>query len=190
MKFFINDLTVGGHLKANRALLIILFLLTVYNLESFSQNKNMYLKVKEENIRDNPNGKLIGKILSGIELKILDDKSNWIKVQFTGWIWKKSLTSDYTETFGFTVRASHILCNSKEDALKFLEKIENGASFEDIARENSLDQASAAVGGDIGEFGKGDLNPSFENAVFNLKVGEISEIIKTDIGYHIIKRTK
>jgi NIMA-interacting peptidyl-prolyl cis-trans isomerase 1 len=109
-----------------------------------------------------------------------------------------------------SVRASHILVKheesrrpsswrkefitiSKEEALTKLrairERIVSGAAkFEDIARVES-DCSSADRGGDLGEFGRGKMQKPFEDAAFALQVGELSGIVDTDSGVHIIVRT-
>jgi len=100
------------------------------------------------------------------------------------------LTSDPTEVHGFAVRASHILVKTEEEAGNIIQQIINGTDFEELAQQHSIDRASGSKGGDLGVFGRGDLRPEFEEAVFRLKVGAISGVVKTDLGYHIIKRTK
>ena len=86
------------------------------------------------------------------------------------------------------VRASHILVNSSEEAEKLLAMLKNGSDFSELAADYSLD-GTAQNGGDLGYFGRGTMVPEFEEAAFNLKVGEISGVVKTDYGYHIIKLT-
>jgi parvulin-like peptidyl-prolyl isomerase len=65
-------------------------------------------------------------------------------------------------------------------------RIEAGEAFADVAQEVSEDPGSAANGGDLGWFGRGQMVPEFEEAAFSLKVGELSQPIKTDFGYHLI----
>lgn len=86
------------------------------------------------------------------------------------------------------VKASHILVDSKEKAYEVLEEITDGMSFEDAAEQYSSCPSKQA-GGALGQFGKGQMVPEFEEAVFSMKVGEISEPVKTQFGYHIIKLT-
>ena len=87
-----------------------------------------------------------------------------------------------------SVNASHILVDSEEKALELLAKINAGEiSFEDAARENST-CPSGQNGGNLGDFGKGQMVPEFDSAVFAMEVGEISAApIKTQFGYHLIK---
>lgn len=74
------------------------------------------------------------------------------------------------------------------DKIKFVaEQLENGAEFGDIAREFSDDAASSADGGDLGFITKGEMVEEFEKAAFSLEVGEVSGIIETQFGYHILK---
>ena len=87
-----------------------------------------------------------------------------------------------------SVNASHILVDSEEVALEILAKINAGdISFEDAARENSS-CPSKANGGNLGDFGRGQMVPEFDTAVFDMEVGEISKSpVKTQFGYHLIK---
>ena len=89
---------------------------------------------------------------------------------------------------GETVNASHILVDSEEKALELLAKIKAGEiSFEDAAKENSS-CPSKENGGNLGDFGKGQMVPEFDEAVFAMEVGAISDApVKTQFGYHLIK---
>ncbi|MCX5781891.1 MAG: peptidylprolyl isomerase, partial [Elusimicrobia bacterium] len=93
---------------------------------------------------------------------------------------------DFTRPVEIT--AKHILLNTVEEAKKVLERIKSGEDFSKLARELSKDSVSAGKGGLIGPFKKGDLVPEFEKAVFPLKINEVSDVIKTQFGYHIIKK--
>jgi peptidyl-prolyl cis-trans isomerase C len=88
-----------------------------------------------------------------------------------------------------TLRASHILVPTEEDADAVLVELSNGRNFEDLARTRSIDPTSE-IGGDIGYFTKNRLVPEFEEVCFNMQIGEISGIVKTKFGYHIIKLTE
>ncbi|SPD64476.1 Peptidylprolyl isomerase [Cupriavidus taiwanensis] len=99
-------------------------------------------------------------------------------------------------------RASHILISAPKDAppaqrqaakdkaTKLLEEVRKQPdSFADVARKNSQDPGSAAKGGDLGFMGRGALVKPFEDAMYALKEGQISDVVETDFGYHIIKLT-
>lgn len=87
------------------------------------------------------------------------------------------------------VRASHILVKTEEDAKKLLDQIKKGADFAKLAKANSIDTGSAKNGGDLGFFSRGQMVPEFERAAFGLKKGEVSNPVKTQYGYHLIKVT-
>jgi peptidyl-prolyl cis-trans isomerase C len=90
---------------------------------------------------------------------------------------------------GLEVRASHILVDGEEDAKNLLQRIQQGESFSSLAKEFSKDKDSAKNGGDMGFFGRGRMVPEFERVTFSLKIGEVSNPVKTRFGYHIIKVT-
>jgi len=168
----------------------VFFFVLVVISSVLGQSERLYVKEKTENLRTEPSGTKIGELLAGTKVEILERRPDWVKVQLTGWIWEKSLISDSTMVFGFTVGASHILLATLEEAKKILSDIQNGINFEVLARQYSIDKASSGKGGYLGEFSRGDLMPEFENAVFQLRVGQIGEIVKTSLGYHIVKRVK
>jgi len=85
------------------------------------------------------------------------------------------------------VWARHILVASEDEANKVIARLKKGEDFGKIAAEVSTDTGSATKGGDLGWFGKGAMVKEFEAAAFSLKIGEISQPIKTDYGYHIIQ---
>lgn len=102
-----------------------------------------------------------------------------------------------------SVRASHILLmyagsarssatRGKDEAKASIEQlksqIDQGADFAALAKEQS-DCPSRQKGGDLGQFGKGQMVPEFENAAFNMEVGQTSDVVETDFGYHLIQRT-
>ena len=101
------------------------------------------------------------------------------------------------------IAASHILLmyagsmqstasRSKAEALQQTEamraQIADGADFAELAREHS-DCPSAGDGGNLGQFGRGAMVPTFDAAAFALKVGEVSGVVETPFGYHLIQRT-
>jgi parvulin-like peptidyl-prolyl isomerase len=87
------------------------------------------------------------------------------------------------------IRASHILVEKHSQVLKIKEELDSGKSFQELAKKHSI-CPSGKRGGNLGRFGRGQMVKEFEKAAFNLKVGEISEPVKTKFGYHIIYRTK
>ena len=88
------------------------------------------------------------------------------------------------------VNASHILLRSQEDAQMVLNKLKNGDSFTELAKKYSIDLPMALEGGSMGTIEKGKSLPQLEEALFILDVGEISDIIKSRYGYHILRVDK
>jgi len=107
----------------------------------------------------------------------------------------------HPEMFGpkAEVHARHILIKAtpqdsdmqKAEALKkaqeALARAKGGEPFEKVAKEVSQDPGSAPQGGDLGWFGQGQMVPQFDQAVFSLKPGQISDVVQTEYGYHVIK---
>ncbi len=85
------------------------------------------------------------------------------------------------------IKARHILVKQEFEAADLLKKIAEGKSFEDLATKFST-CPSGKKGGDLGEFGRGRMVPSFEEAAFALQVNEISPPVRTQFGYHLIQR--
>ncbi len=86
------------------------------------------------------------------------------------------------------VKARHILVKDESAAKKIIEDLKKGADFLKIAREQSIDKASAQEGGDVGYFRKGDMVKEFADASFALVPGKITETpVKTQFGWHVIK---
>lgn len=85
------------------------------------------------------------------------------------------------------VRARHILVKTEDEAKKVEERLAKGEDFAKIAGEVSTDPGSGKQGGDLGFFGRNQMVPAFEEAAFKLEPGKVSEPVKSQFGYHIIK---
>jgi foldase protein PrsA len=98
---------------------------------------------------------------------------------------------DHSSNYGTPeqIRASHILLETKEEAEAVLAELKNGADFAALAKEKSIDPGSKDQGGDLDYFGRGDMNEAFETAAFKLNAGEISGVVESPNGFHIIKVT-
>jgi len=89
------------------------------------------------------------------------------------------------------IHASHILVKDEETAKQIRDELRaHPEKFADLAKEKSIDTSSAQKGGDLGTFGQGRMVPDFERAAFSLKVGQVSDVVKTQYGYHIIMVTE
>ena len=84
------------------------------------------------------------------------------------------------------VRARHILVSTKEALAEVQGKLDEGADFEELAKEYSVDTNSGVNGGELGYFGRGDMVPAFEEAAFSQPVGIVGEPVESDYGYHLI----
>jgi parvulin-like peptidyl-prolyl isomerase len=85
------------------------------------------------------------------------------------------------------VHCAHILVKTETEAKKIPERLSKGEKFSNIAKEISL-CPSGKQGGDLGTFGRGQMVREFETAAFSLQKGQISPVVKTKFGHHVIKR--
>jgi peptidyl-prolyl cis-trans isomerase C len=86
-----------------------------------------------------------------------------------------------------TVTTSHIMVKTEAEAETILTELQAGKDFAELAKDKSQDTGSAEKGGDLGAVRRGQTVPEFEEAAFRLKDGELSAVIKTEYGYHILK---
>lgn len=110
---------------------------------------------------------LIGKEVSE-RIKISPEKMNTIRVDLS-----------------YEIRARHILVKSAEEAVLIMARIDRGEDFEALAREGSI-CPSGKDGGDLEFFHKYQMIPEFSEKAFSLRIGEVSQVVKTNLGYHII----
>lgn len=87
------------------------------------------------------------------------------------------------------VHCAHILVKTEQDAGAILEELKKGASFAKLAQERSL-CPSKKRGGDLGMFSRGKMVREFERAAFSLEKGQLSGAVKTQFGWHVIKRLR
>jgi peptidyl-prolyl cis-trans isomerase C len=85
------------------------------------------------------------------------------------------------------VRARHILVENEDEAKAIAADLKKGANFEELAKTKSKDPGAAAQGGDLGYFTKDQMVPEFSEAAFKLTKGQISDPVKSQFGWHIIK---
>jgi len=85
------------------------------------------------------------------------------------------------------IKARHILVEQEFECQDLIKKLNAGESFEALAQKFSK-CPSKSRGGDLGEFGKGRMVPTFEEAAFGLQINEVSGPVRTQFGYHLIQR--
>lgn len=85
------------------------------------------------------------------------------------------------------VHCAHILVKTEKDAQNVAQRLSKGEKFSNVASEVSL-CPSKKRGGDLGRFGRGKMVKEFEQAAFALQKGQVSPIVRTQFGYHIIRR--
>jgi hypothetical protein len=97
-------------------------------------------------------------------------------------------------TYKGAKRAPKGVTRSKVDARaraeEALAKIRGGAPFEDVVKAYSDDAGSVDRMGSVGKFHRGDMDPAFSSAAFALKSGEVTDVVETPFGFHVIKRTQ
>lgn len=130
-------------------------------------------------------------VLENNRLKDEDDFKNQIKFKLAmNEAIKKSVTEkDVKDHYKPEIKASHILVSDENEAKEIKNKLDAGASFEELAKQESQDLLSKDKGGDLGYLNSGKMTPEFETAAYKLKVGQISNPVKSTNGYHIIKLT-
>lgn len=142
---------------------------TTYTVDAYQSQYDEYLK------------------MVGTYADISDADLHWI---FESYLFRQkvmdAITADIA-TDAEQVWARHILVADEEAANEVLARLEAGEDFADLARELSTDPGSAANGGDLGWFGKGQMVAEFEEAAFSLAIGVISEPVESGHGWHIIQ---
>jgi hypothetical protein len=93
---------------------------------------------------------------------------------------------EHESDYAIQVRLAHILVRNRQEALRALERIRSGTPFETVASAVSIDQ-TASMGGDLGYMRRGEMIHELEEVTFDLKVGEVSDVIASSYGYHVIK---
>ena len=159
----------------------------IYGQLKIKQGDELYIKPNSENLRLSPSGSVVCQLPQGTKVIALAEQGNWVAVQVVGYIWKKSLSESRYNIEGFAIRVLHILVNSEEEAKEIKTLLDKGSDFKQLAKERSKGP-NAEKGGDLGIVNKGDLMDELDGTLRKLKVGEISNVVKSKMGFHIIKR--
>ena len=170
-------------------LIILFFAISAQAQLKIKQGDELFVNEPTENLRLSPGGSIICKLPQGTRLIAIEEQGNWVAVHLVGYIWKKSLTQSRFDIPGFTMRALHILVATQEEANEIKKLLDQGTDFKELAKQRSKGP-NAPRGGDLGIITKGDLLPELDKAISSLSVGQTSDVIKSELGFHIFKRTE
>lgn len=148
----------------------------------------IYGKAKTSGLKDSPK---IKEMLARLERKFITQE--FLEQQVAAKVSDADVRKEYDRHASEMknkkeVRARHILVKTEDEAKALKAQLKDGKKFEDLAKEKSLDAASAKRGGDLGYFGDQVMTEAFSKAAFAMKKGDISDPVKTEFGWHIIKR--
>lgn len=102
---------------------------------------------------------------------------------------EEEVKKEFEDKYKEEIKASHILVKDEKTAKEVKERLDKGEDFTKLASNYSIDPGSKDKGGDLGYFTKGNMVPEFDQVVFSLDVNHVSDPVKTEYGYHIIKVT-
>lgn len=154
-------------------------LIKARNLKGQDELKEELKKVDVE--LDDMKERMAARLRKGMEVELLAEKV----VEGTVSLTEEDLKEAYEEEYGEKIEASQIVVGTKKAAEEILKKLKAGADFETLARNESIDRLSASVGGRMRPFSPGEK--VFGPAAASLEKGGISDMIKTEDGYHILK---
>jgi peptidyl-prolyl cis-trans isomerase C len=149
--------------------------------ENYRKAVDQFKKKWDRDFKDYQESLLIEMVLSRLRAKELTLTDAEVRRYYDDHI------ADFTHPV--EVQASHILVRTPQEAEIVLARLKKGESFEALARAVSMDPSTAAKGGKLAPFTRGSLLPEFEEVVFQLKNGQVSGVVKSPFGYHIIKKT-
>lgn len=173
--------------------------ITQVQFEKRIEDQIMVMKLIEQEIKSKiaqPSDESVHKLFDQIQLKIAGKDTGLSKKDDEE---IATLSKLFTRASAEQVRARHILMQVDKNATladktavlnkikKVQKELKAGADFAELAKKYSDDPGSKTRGGDLGFFSKGDMVPEFEKVAFSLNVGQVSDPVLTDFGYHIIK---
>ena len=148
--------------------------------EEYKNSLESFKAEQKKQLKDYEDGLMIEMYLKDVQENMITASEDEINKYY------EEHKEDFTNPIA--VVAKHILVPTREEAEIAFDRINKGESFDKVAQEMSTDKVSAQRGGQIGPFRRGELVKEFEEVVFNLKKGEISEIVETPFGLHIITK--
>ncbi len=152
----------------------------INNRTEYKDSIDSFKAEQKKQLKDYEDGLMIEMYLKDVQENVITASEDEINKYY------EEHKEDFTNPTA--VIAKHILVPTREEAEIAFERINKGESFDKVAQEMSTDKVSALRGGQIGPFRRGELVKEFEEVVFNLKTGEISDIVETPFGLHIITK--
>ncbi|OGS44905.1 MAG: hypothetical protein A2539_04310 [Elusimicrobia bacterium RIFOXYD2_FULL_34_15] len=168
-------------------------------LDELLKEKIIIVEAKREGIQNRP---LVKKQFAELEKRLRENRKKLQDDILLSEVLKEKITigdndiKDYYEKHKtefdkpVELRVSHILVRSEDEAKRILERLKKDENFAKLAKELSVDKVTSVKGGDLDYFGRRQYVKEFEDAAYNLKnIGDITEVVQTQLGYHIIKLT-
>ena len=154
-------------------------------VERWVETEMLYQEALQRGIDGDPR---VRERLRTLEQEFLADHLTFLELRDRTAVTEEEI-ENYFEThereYRYEYRVSHILVSTLEEAQEVKELLERN-SFAWVANRHSIDPV-ARRGGDLGYLSKGNMIPEFENVIFDMEPGEVSDVVKSDFGYHIIK---
>ena len=166
---------------ANIVVIAQMILASVLWPQTVAKPVKKYIKINDVRLLAKSNGKQIAALAKGTECTVLREQGEMVQIQITGWVTRASLL----ETM--PLHALHISVNTRAEAEEILVQLRSGQIFEDLAKSKSV-SPTAARGGDLGYFNKGDFDPKVESVIIGLQLNELSPIIEFNNKFNIFKR--
>ncbi|HER44062.1 MAG TPA: peptidylprolyl isomerase, partial [Candidatus Eisenbacteria bacterium] len=154
-------------------------------VERWIETEILYQEALRRGVREDPR---VRARIRALEQEFLADHLAFLELRERTAVTEREIEAyfeSHEQEYRYEYRVSHILVSTLEEAENVLELLKKN-SFEWVANRHSIDPV-ARRGGDLGYLSKGNMIPEFESAVFELEPGEVSGIVKSDFGYHIIK---
>lgn len=154
-------------------------------VERWIETEILYQEALRRGVGDDPR---VRTRIRTLEQEFLADHLTFLELRDRTMVTEEEIAAyfdTHEQEYRYEYRVSHILVSTLEEAQNVQKLLEKN-SFAWVANRHSIDPV-ARRGGDLGYLSKGNMIPEFENVVFDMKPGEVSEVVKSDFGYHIIK---
>lgn len=156
-------------------------------MEAYVEQRLLARAALEDGLQRNPN---VARRVNAARDRVL--ASSYMDAQLQSEVTPQAVERLYSRQadvtrLGDEVRARHIVVETGEEAEEIITLIEGGADFGALARERSIDRATAPVGGEVGWFTRAMMTPAFSRAAFAAKPGELAPAFQTEFGWHILE---